>query len=244
MWWCERWVVWIEVRNGRSHEFEMANDAELTVGTLEERRRQERLRGVRTVVGVVLLKSIRVAYTFRQCSPQRTIVSAAACVVRCDAVHRHAFPCRAGCCLKVPPNDNPLAHPPRTLTSRSGGQETPASARQLLCVHHTINFRQPLSSPQEVPQYCMPDTLAFNLSLSPSISGLHVAAPFFEACHVSHLVRESTTHVFPPRHPLLQPGTRMPKTTHGARWTPITPVLQLRETVSHASRASCLELVY
>lgn len=34
------------------------------------------------------------------------------------------------------------------------------------------------------------------------------------------------------------------KTTHGARWTPITPVLQLRETVSHASRASCLELVY
>ena len=178
---------------------------------LEERRRQEKVGAVRTVVGVVLLKSIRVAYTFRQCSPQRTIVSAAAGVVRCDAVHRHAFPCRAGCCLKVPPNDNPLAHPPRTLTSRSGGQETPASARQLLCVHHTINFRQPLSSPQEVPQYCMPDTLAFNPSLSPSISGLHVAAPFFEACHVSHLVRESTTHVFPPRHPLLQPGTRMPK---------------------------------
>jgi hypothetical protein len=44
------------------------------------------LRATRTVVGVVLLKSIRVAYTFRQCSPQRTIVSAAAGVVRCDAV--------------------------------------------------------------------------------------------------------------------------------------------------------------
>lgn len=105
---------------------------------LEEKRGEQRLRAMRAVVGVVLLKSIRVAYTFRQCSPQRTIVSAAAGVVRCDAVHRHAFPCRAGRCLKVPPNRNPLAHPPRMHTSRAGGQEAPASARQLLCVHHTI----------------------------------------------------------------------------------------------------------
>jgi hypothetical protein len=75
------------------------------------------------------------------------------------------------------------------------------------------------STPPQVLQYCMPDTLAFISSLSPLISGLHLAAPFFAWRHVMCLISsESSTHVSPPRHPLLQPGTRVPQTTHGARW--------------------------
>lgn len=118
-------------------------DAELfDQAILEERTEQERLRAVRAVVGVVLLKSIRVAYTFRQCSPQRMMVSVAAGVVRCDAVHRHAFPSRAGRCLKVPPNLQPIGPlTPGCSPPARAVKKHPRLHDQLLCVHHTINLR-------------------------------------------------------------------------------------------------------
>jgi len=180
---------------------------------------------MRAVVGVVLLKSIRVAYTFRQCSPQRTIVSAAAGVVRCDAA------CSAPTCVPMscrtlsqgspklqpigPPS--PDAHLPlgRSRNTRVCTPAPCASIPQSTFVDH--------STPPQVLQYCMPDALAFISSLSPLISGLHLAAPFFAWRHVMCLISsESSTHVSPPRHPLLQPGTRVPQTTHGARWILIT----------------------
>lgn len=173
-------------------------DAELfDRAVLEQRRRQERLRAVRAVVGVVLLKSIRVAYTFRQCSPQRTIVSAAAGVVRCDAVHRHAFPCRAGCCLKVPPNLQPIGPPDPGCSPPARAVKKHPRLHASSCASITQSTFVDHSTPPQVPQYCIPDTLAFKTSLSPLISGLHRAAPFFEPCHVSHLVRV--------HHPCLSP---------------------------------------
>ena len=67
------------------------------------------------------------------------------------------------------------------------------------------------STPPQVPQYRMPDTLAFKSSLSPLISGLQVAAPFFEACHVSHLAQV--------HHPCLSPTAPSPSARypHAAR---------------------------
>ena len=67
------------------------------------------------------------------------------------------------------------------------------------------------STPPQVPRYCMPDTLAFKSSLSPLISGLQVAAPFFEACHVSHLAQV--------HHPCLSPTAPSPSARypHAAR---------------------------
>lgn len=58
------------------------------------------------------------------------------------------------------------------------------------------------STPPQVPRYCISDTLAFKSSLSPLISGLQVAAPFFEACHMSHLAQVL--------HPCLSPTAPSP----------------------------------
>ena len=67
------------------------------------------------------------------------------------------------------------------------------------------------STPPQVPQYCIPDTLAFKTSLSPLISGLHLADPFFEPCHVSHLAQI--------HHPCLSPTAPSPSARypHAAR---------------------------
>lgn len=70
------------------------------------------------------------------------------------------------------------------------------------------------STPPQVPPYCIPDTLAFKTSLSPLISGLHLADPFFEPCHVSHLAQI--------HHPCLSPtapspSARYPRAANNAR---------------------------
>ena len=149
-------------------------DAKSTVrAMLEERRRQERLRSERAVVGVVLLKCIRVAYRFRQCSPQRTIASAAASQqVWYDAMQCTDMRLQSSRRLSQgSPNPNPLAHPPRIPISRSGGQAAPASARQLSsCAPITRNTSHvDHSTPPQVPPSCIPDTLAFTFLVAVDI---------------------------------------------------------------------------
>ena len=155
------------------------------------------------------------AYTFRQCSPQRTIVSAAAGVVRCDAVctdmRSHVVP---DVVSRFPQTYNPLAHPPPDAHLPLGRSRNTRVCTTSSCASITQSTFVDHSTPPQVPQYCIPDTLAFESSLSPLISGLHRAAPFFEPCHVSHLVRV--------HHPCLSPtapspSARYPRAANNAR---------------------------
>jgi hypothetical protein len=104
----------------------------------------------------------------------------------------------------------PDAHLPlgRSTSTRVCTPSCCASITQSTFVDH--------STPPQVPPYCIPDTLAFKSSLSPLISGLHLAAPFFEPCHVSHLVRVHHPCLFP--HGTLSfsqvPACRKQRTAH------------------------------
>ena len=168
----------------------------------EERKRQERLRTESAMVGVVLLKCIKVAYRFRQCSPQRTIASAASqqmwydgmqctdmrlqqssgaggCVSRFPQTKTH-WPTSPG----YPPPARAVKHHPRLHASSSASITHIASL-----VDHSTHT--------QVPRYCILPKLAVIFLVSVDIR---------LACRSSILPISSrsfvSSHVFPPRHPL------------------------------------------
>jgi hypothetical protein len=154
-------------------------------------------------------------------------------VVRWDAVHRHAFAV-VGCrrLSQGSPKLKPIGPPAPDILLPLGRSSTTRVCTPALVLprdpSHTSSSVDH-SAPPQVPPYCIPDTLAFIFLVSVNTRLASCSSILPMSC--------VSFHVFPPRHPLLQPGTRMPQTTHGARSSLITTALRLRETVSHASRA-------
>jgi hypothetical protein len=108
---------------------------------------------------------------------------------------------------RFPQAATPLAHQPRIPTSRSG-----RSSRSRVCTpDHLLPSSVDHSTPPastEVPQwYHASDTLTLQLLVSVDIEpGSASCSSILPVSCVS----STTTHVSPPRHPLLQPGTRVP----------------------------------
>jgi hypothetical protein len=126
-----------------------SQSAELIAGALlEGRRREERLRLERATVGVVVLKTMGVAYTLRCAGAHRTItISSSRCGTTHNAVHRHAFAVLPYACRTLSQGSpNPLLHWPTSPgypPPARGGQVEAASARQLMCFHLPLTTQLP-----------------------------------------------------------------------------------------------------
>lgn len=125
---------------------------------------------------------------------------------------------------RFPQTYNPLAHSPPDAHLPLGRSRNTRVCTTSSCASITQSTFVDHPTPPQVPQYCIPDTLAFKTSLSPLISGLHRAAPFFEPCYVSHLVRV--------HHPCLSP--------HGTLSFSQVPACRRQRTV----RDGCSSLRY
>jgi hypothetical protein len=171
---------------------------------------------MRTVVGVGLLKSIRSGWLTRSASAHRSARSYQQQQVWYDAM-QCAPTCVPMSCRTLSqgsPKPQPIGPPAPDAHLPLGRSRNTRVCTPSCCASITQSTFVDHSTPPQVPPYCISDTLAFKSSLSPLISGLHLAAPFFEPCHVSRLVRV--------HHPCLSPtapspSARYPRAANNAR---------------------------
>lgn len=166
----------------------------------------------------MLLKSIRYQgglHVPPVLTAARDRISSSRCgTMRCSAPTCVPMSCRTDVVSRFPQTYNPLAHPPPDAhlplgRSRNTRVCTPAPVRP--------SHNQPSvdhSTPPQVPQYCMPDTLAFKSSLSPLISGLHLAAPFFRGMSCVSSRPSPPPMSLPPTAP--SPSARYPRAADNA----------------------------
>lgn len=161
------------------------------------------LRAERAVVGVVLLKSMSVAYTLRRCSPHDRISSSSTAVVRCCS----APTCVCRCCRTERLSQGAAIGPPTPESNFPPGRSSITRVCRPAPVHPSSVDH---STPPQVPQYHIPDTPTLQFPGTPGCVDIDIRACVLQLhSRVMCLISSTTTtHVSPPRHPLLQPGTR------------------------------------